>query len=81
MTSRCSILVLQGNAMRSTTIAHRITDISDADLIGLALEPEFLEDRTALELELLARLEMALVETRAMKSDISRLLEALWQSH
>ena len=67
--------------MRSTTIAHRITDISDADLIGLALEPEFLEDRTALELELLARLEMALVETRAMKSDISRLLEALWQGH
>lgn len=54
-----------------------LVDISDVDLLTLACEPTFLEQRTALELDLLWRLEVAVHAVEVAETEARRLVDAL----
>ncbi|NNM65101.1 MAG: hypothetical protein HKL99_10885 [Burkholderiales bacterium] len=57
-----------------------MADLSDVDLLTLACEPEFLDGCTALELDLIWRLEAAVHATQSARDQAAQLLDALWQA-
>ncbi|OIQ91972.1 hypothetical protein GALL_261080 [mine drainage metagenome] len=59
------------------TFPRTLVDINDTDLLALACEPGFLEPRTALELDLLWRLEMAVHAVEVAEAENRRLVDAL----
>lgn len=62
------------------TFPRSLVDISDVDLLTLACEPTFLEQRTALELDLLWSLEVAVHAVEVAKAESRRLVAALLQA-
>ena len=62
------------------TFPRSLVDISDVDLLTLACEPTFLEQRTALELDLLWRLEVAVHAVEVAEAESRRLVAALLEA-
>ena len=64
------------------TFPRSLVDISDVDLLTLTLacEPTFLEQRTALELDLLWRLEVAVHAVEVPEAESRRLVAALLEA-
>ena len=61
------------------TIPRSLHDLSDDDLLDRAFEPEFMHQRTPLEVELLWRLAAAVHVVEQAQVEQRRMLAALWR--
>lgn len=64
--------------MRADILPRSLHDLSDDDLLGRAFEPEFMRERTPLEVELLWRLAAAVHAVEQAQVEQRRMLAALW---
>ncbi len=67
--------------MHADTLPRSLHDLTDDDLLDRAFEPEFMHQRTPLEVELLWRLAAAVHAVELERAGQRRMLAALWREN